>query len=104
MEEISNLPVNVFAIGVIAVLIISALFAYARGFVHEVFAVVGWIGAIFTTFYGFPHVIPYGRQLIPIELVADVATGLIIFIFTLVFLSLMTRSISRRVQKSASMP
>ena len=80
---------------------ISALFAYARGFVHEVFAVVGWIGAIFATFYGFPHLVPYGRQLIPIDLAADVATGLVIFIFTLVFLSMMTRSISRGVQKSA---
>ena len=101
MEEISNLPVNVLDVGVIAVLLISALFAYARGFVHEVFAVVGWIGAIFATFYGFPHLIPYGRQLIPIGLVADLATGLIIFIFTLVFLSVITRSVSRGVQKSA---
>ena len=101
MEEISDLPVNVLDIGVIAVLLISALFAYARGFVHEVFAVVGWIGAIFATFYGFPHLVPYGRQLIPIGLIADLATGLIIFIFTLVFLSMMTRSISKGVQKSA---
>ena len=101
MEEISNLPVNVLDVGVIAVLLISALFAYARGFVHEVFAVVGWIGAIFATFYGFPHLIPYGRQLIPIDLAADLATGLVIFIFTLVFLSMMTRGISRGVQKSA---
>ena len=90
-----------FDVGVIAVLLISALFAYARGFVHEVFAVVAWIGAIFSTFYGFPHLIPYGRQLIPIDLAADLATGLVIFIFTLVFLSMMTRSISRGVQKSA---
>ena len=101
MEDIGNLPVNVFDVGVIAVLLISALLAYARGFVHEVLAVVGWIGAIVATFYGFPYLQPYARQLIPMDLAADLATGLVIFIFTLVFLSMMTRTVSKQVQNSA---
>ncbi|MDP6122042.1 MAG: CvpA family protein, partial [Rhodospirillales bacterium] len=50
-----NLPVNVADVGVGVVLLVSALLAYSRGFVHEVLAVGGWIGAIFATFYGFPH-------------------------------------------------
>lgn len=101
MENIGDLPVNVFDIGVIAVLLISALLAYARGFVHEVLAIVGWIGAIFATFYGFPYLQPYARQFIPMELAADLTAGVVIFIFTLVFLSAMTRSISKQVQASA---
>lgn len=101
MEQISDLPVNVFDIGVIAVLLISALLAYARGFVHEVLAIVGWIGAIFATFYGFPYLQPYARQLIPMDLAADLTAGVIIFIFTLVFLSMFTRGVSKRVQDSA---
>ena len=100
MEAISNLPVNLFDIGVIAVLLISSLFAYARGFVHEVFAVIGWIGAILATFYGFPYLILYSRQLIPMPLAADIATGALIFICTLVLLSIITKTISRKVKKS----
>ena len=92
MEAISNLPVNLFDIGVIAVLLISSLFAYARGFVHEVFAVIGWIGAILATFYGFPYLILYSRQLIPMPLAADIATGALIFICTLVLLSIITKT------------
>ncbi len=36
-----SLPVNVTDIGVGVVLLVSALLAYARGFVHEVLAVGG---------------------------------------------------------------
>ena len=75
MEDIGNLPVNVFDVGVIAVLLVSALLAYARGFVHEVLAVVGWIGAIVATFYGFPYLQPYARQLIPMDLVLALGSG-----------------------------
>jgi len=101
MEQLSELPVNVFDVGVIAVLLISALLAYARGFVHEVLAIVGWIGAIFATFYGFPYLQPYARQFIPMDLAADLTAGVVTFIFTLVVLSMMTRAVSKKVQASA---
>mgnify|MGYP001342334453 CR=1 FL=1 len=101
MEAIDNLPVNLFDIGVIGVILISALFAYARGFVQEVFSVIAWVGAIFSTFYGFPYLVSFGRQLIPIALAADVVTGALLFICTLVLLSLITKGISKKVQKSA---
>ncbi len=101
MEQLESLPVNVFDIAVIAVLLISALLAYARGFVHEVLAIVGWVGAIFATFYGFPYLQPYMRQLIPMELAADLTAGVVIFVFTLVILSMVTRGISKTVQASA---
>jgi membrane protein required for colicin V production len=101
MDKLGDLPVNVFDIGVIAILLVSALLAYARGFVHEVLAIVGWIGAIFATFYGFPYLQPYARQLIPMDLAADLSAGVVIFVFTLVVLSMMTRAISKQVQQSA---
>lgn len=100
MDNLSNLPINVVDIGVAAVLLISAIFAYARGFVHEVLAVGGWIGAILVTIYSFPYVQPYARQVIAIELAADLAAGTIVFVVTLVVLSLLTRAISKRVQAS----
>ena len=39
-----NLPIIDIAIAVI--LLISAFLAYARGFVHEVLSIGGWVGAI----------------------------------------------------------
>lgn len=96
-----SLPVNVTDIAVIVVLLISALLAYARGFVHEVLAVAGWVGAIFATIYGFPYAKPYARSLIPIELVADIVAGVVIFVVTLVLLSFVTRGAAGLVKASA---
>lgn len=101
MDSLNNLPVNVIDIGVLLILLISAVFAYARGFVHEVLSVGGWIGAIFATFYGFPYAKPIAREYISLDLAADLTAGIVIFIATLVFLSLISRSIAKRVQASA---
>lgn len=101
MDAIKNLPVNVVDIGVLLVLLVSAVLAYARGFVHEVLSVGGWIGAIFATFYGFPYAKPIARQYISFDLAADLAAGTFIFIVTLVFLSLITRAAAKSVQNSA---
>jgi membrane protein required for colicin V production len=96
-----DLPVNMTDIVVVIVLLISALLAYARGFVHEVLSVGGWIGAIFATIYGFPYTRPYARSLIPIELIADIVAGVVIFVVTLVLLSFVTRGIAGLVKASA---
>lgn len=101
MEALNDLPVNAVDIGVLLVLLISAILAYARGFVHEVLSVGGWIGAIFATFYGFPYAKPIARKYISLDLAADLTAGVVIFIVTLVFLSLVSRAISRQVQSSA---
>jgi len=100
MENLSNLPVNIFDIGVGVVLLISAILAYARGFVHETLAIAGWIGAIAAAIWGFPHAQPYAREYISVQVFADVAAGAVIFIVTLVILSVLTRAISRQVQAS----
>lgn len=101
MEKLNDLPINLFDAGVIVVLLGSAIFAYARGFVHEVFSIVGWIGAIAATFYGFPFAQPYARQLIETEILADLTSGTLIFLFALVVLSTMSRSVSSKVKDSA---
>ncbi len=101
MDALNDLPINVIDIAVLAILLISAVLAYARGFVHEVLSVGGWIGAIFATFYGFPFVRPVAREYISVDLAADLTAGIVIFVVTLVFLSLLTRSIAKSVQASA---
>ena len=101
MDDLNNLPINILDIAVIIVLLVSALFAYARGFVHEVLSIAGWVGAVFATFYGFPYLKPYAREWIAIELAADLTAGVIIFIISLIFLSYISRSISKMVQGSA---
>ncbi|MBM3950070.1 MAG: CvpA family protein [Rhodospirillales bacterium] len=93
--------VNGLDLAVAALLLVSAGFAYFRGFVHEVLSITGWIGAAAAAIYGFPHAKPYFRQFIDNALFADIAAGAALFLVALVVLSLLARMISRRVKDSA---
>ena len=86
---------------VIATLLISGAFAYARGFVHEVLSIAGWIGAAFATIYGTPVLKHFTRQFIDAPFIADLVTGVLIFIVSLAVLSIITRQVSKGVKESA---
>ncbi|MDA1089748.1 MAG: CvpA family protein [Proteobacteria bacterium] len=100
-NPVAPFVLNGLDIGVGILLVISAVFAYMRGLVHEVLSIAGWGGAIFATVYGFPIAQPFARQLTTINILADFAAGIIIFVVSLVFLSLITRRISKKVKDSA---
>ncbi|MEE9545435.1 MAG: CvpA family protein [Rhodospirillales bacterium] len=96
-----DLNVNITDIGIAVILLISALLAFMRGFVHEVLSIGGWVGAIFATIYGLPQLRSYVRGWIANDLAADLTTGALIFVSTLVVLSFFTRSVSKRIRDSA---
>jgi membrane protein required for colicin V production len=86
-----NLPFTAADVVIILVILLSGILAFLRGFVHEVLAVASWIGAAFATLYGFPHLQPLTQKVIAVPLLADVTTGVVIFIAVLIVLSLITR-------------
>lgn len=96
-----GLPVNGLDLAVGAILLISALIAFIRGFVHEVLSIAAWIGAVAAVIYGFPFVQPHVRGLIPINWAADAAAAVGIFILVLLILSIATHAVARAIQKSA---
>ena len=91
---------NIVDIVVIAVIIISGLFAFVRGFVQETLSVVGWVGAPLATFYTFEYLRPFLRRYIDHGLIADILTGVAIFVVTLVVLSLVSHGFAVRVRAS----
>ncbi len=93
-----NLPANAADLIVITVLLVSSLLAFSRGFVRELFSVGGWVGAIFATLYGFSYIKPYARQWISIDILADAAAGMAIFITTLITLTLISRVLSDQIR------
>ncbi len=96
-----NLPANAADLIVIAILLVSALLAFSRGFVRELLSVVVWMGAIFATLYGFSYVEEYTRQWISIDILADAAAGGAIFITTLIALTLISNMLTSQVRDSA---
>src|SRR5260221_1160500 len=82
--------VNALDIIVIAVIALSALFAFARGFVKESLSIAACVGAGLITLYGLPLVRPFARKYISTPLLADGAAGFTLFVVSLIILSLLT--------------
>jgi len=101
---VDDLPINITDAAIVAVLLISGVFAFFRGFVHELLAVVSWIGAGVANLYGFPYAQPTARELIASQIMADMAAGIGVFVAVLVVLSILTRVLSRRVRDSSLGP
>jgi membrane protein required for colicin V production len=98
---VPDVPFTVADLAVVGIILISAVLAFARGFVHEVLSMAAWVGAALAAIFGLPYVRPVARELISLPLLADIAAGGAIFIVTLLILSLITRAISKQVQGSA---
>lgn len=96
-----DLPIQSADAVILVILLISAIFGFARGFVKEVLSVAGWIGAIFLTLYLFPLAQPLTREFIANLLIADILTGAVIFIVSLVILSYFSHTISEKVKASS---
>ena len=96
-----GLPVNGLDLAVGAILLISALIAFVRGFVHEVLSIAAWVGAVVAVIYGFPFVQPTARGLIPLNWAADAAAAVGIFLIVLLILSVATHAVAHAIQKSA---
>ncbi|MDP7468557.1 MAG: CvpA family protein [Alphaproteobacteria bacterium] len=96
-----DLPANAADLIVIAVLLVSALLAFSRGFVRELLSVAVWVGAIFATLYGLAYVKEYTSQWISTVWLANTAASVTIFIPTLIILALISHVLSGQVRNSA---
>jgi membrane protein required for colicin V production len=96
-----SLPVSFVDIILALVILISAVLAFVRGFVHEVLSIAAWIGAIIVTVFAFPHAQPFARTQIEMAILADAITGLAIFVVALVIFTIVSHAISRNVRNSS---
>lgn len=98
------MPAYIVDIIVIAIIALSALFAFVRGFLREILSIGAWVAAGLATWFGLPLLRPFGRQYIEIELIADIATGVVIFVVVLVVASIISHFLTRGVRESALGP
>jgi membrane protein required for colicin V production len=96
-----SIPINGLDLAVIVILLVSALLAFMRGFVHEVLSIGAWVGAAFGALYGLPFAQPIARKSIPFDWAADAAAVVVLFLAGLLVLSLITNALSKTVQASA---
>jgi membrane protein required for colicin V production len=92
---------NGLDLAVVAILVLSGLFAFARGFVKEALSIGAWAGAAFAAYYAFPAARRFVGGFLPEGPVADGATAIGLFVVALIVLSLVASAISRRVKASS---
>lgn len=81
-------------LGLIAVVLISALLAMLRGFTREILAIGSWIAATAAAVYLFPLLVPYVKPYIAKELYAQIASATAIFFVALIVVSIVTVNLS----------
>jgi membrane protein required for colicin V production len=95
---------NAFDLAIIGVIVLSGLFAFARGFVREALSIAAWVGAAAVTFYGFNYVYGLIFRFVATPLLAQLIAGAGLFIVSLILLTIFTGYIARFVQSSALSP
>ena len=79
-----------FDLAMLAVLAVSALLAFYRGFVREVMGVGAWVGAIVVAFWFAPFVEPKFEQWIHAKEIADPAAIAVVFVIALIVFSVIS--------------
>ncbi|GAB5446640.1 CvpA family protein [Gymnodinialimonas sp.] len=90
------------------VIVISAILAYARGFVREVMSILGWVAAAFVAFIFAPNALPLISEIPYLgDFIGEsrelgiLASFAIVFVVALVVVSIFTPLFSSVVQRSA---
>ena len=95
---------NWLDLGVIGVIVLSAVFAFARGFVREALSIVAWVGAAAITFYFFKPVEALVEAHAHNTLLSQVIAGFGLFVASLVVLTIVTGLFARMVHASGLTP
>lgn len=92
------MPITIFDGVLLAIMLFSGLLAMVRGFSREVLSVGSWIAAAVAAFYFYhllsPMVGNYTASFSDSKTLADIAAAGIIFIVTLIIVSLLTMKIA----------
>jgi len=87
-------------IGLIAIILISALLAMLRGFTREILAIASWGAAALAAIYFHPILLPYIKPYVSKDVVALALSAAIVFFVVLIVVSLITVKISDAVLDS----
>jgi membrane protein required for colicin V production len=85
---------------VLVVVLVSAFLALLRGFVAELFTLIGLVVAAFAVVYGMPHALPVAEESLGKGLMAQSAAAGVLFFGALAVTSALSYVISWRIKKT----
>jgi membrane protein required for colicin V production len=96
--------VTVFDLAVIAIIALSGVFAYARGFVREALSIAAWLFAGAAGYYAYPLAAPMLARFVPGGMVANVAAFCLVFVVALILFHLVAKTLAGHVKRSPLSP
>jgi membrane protein required for colicin V production len=85
-------PLTTFDLAALAVIGLSVLVGFLRGFIREALTIVTWIGAGVVAFYAFPYARELARRTIETEWMADAAALCVVFLVPLIVIKVAAAS------------
>jgi membrane protein required for colicin V production len=95
---------NWLDLAVLGIIVSSAIFAFARGFVREALSIVAWVGAAFITFKGFDWAFARVEPMVHNALLSQLIAGFGLFVASLIVLTILTGIVARMVHVSGLTP
>jgi membrane protein required for colicin V production len=81
-------------LGLLAIVLVSALLSMVRGFTREILAIASWLAAAVAAYYLHPYVMPYLEDYIQKDQIRQVVAVAIVFFATLIIVSIITVRLS----------
>jgi membrane protein required for colicin V production len=95
-----GLGLTAFDAVAIAVVLISAVMAFARGLIREVFSIVAFFAAIFAAIWGYRFVAPMLEGAVGNPLFATLFAGFLIFLVVFVAITVVTSMVAKAAHNS----
>lgn len=90
-----------FDAAALAIIIVSAIMALARGLLREVFSIVAFIGAALAAIYGFKPATPLFAGWIKPDIVAQFVAAIALFLVVFTLITLFTSMLAKAVHSSS---
>ena len=99
---LQSFPINPADIAIVIVVIMSGVFAFARGFIREVLSLASWVGAILVTFWGYTPARAYVARLVGSDgLPTQLGVGAGLFLISLIVFSMLAGGLASLVRVSS---
>lgn len=92
-SEVNQMP-SYLDLGLIVIILISALLSMVRGFTREVLAIGSWAAAAAAAYFFYPYLLPYVTPYIHKEPIPQIVSAAAVFFVTLIVVSVLTVRIS----------
>ncbi|MEK9946379.1 MAG: CvpA family protein [Alphaproteobacteria bacterium] len=108
MEFLDSMPFTFADVIVVLLIAVSGLLAFFRGLITEALAVAGWLGAAIVTVATYTPAqalaTQYFAEMVKLQILIDVATGIILFVVSLIVFSVILRAVARLVRGKEANP